>query len=52
VGAKDRIDSVDSWKALAIFAVVVIHTEPFLAIPQLKAEREWYYLGNGLQQLT
>ena len=38
-----RIQSIDTFKALAILAVVVIHTEPFLAIKAFR-EREYWVL--------
>jgi len=37
-------------KGIAILMVVVIHTEPFLAISSTKAD--WYYLGHFLQQVS
>ena len=45
-----RIQSIDTLKGLAILSVVIIHTEPFLAIPQIKVH--WYYLGQILQQTS
>lgn len=44
-----RIQSIDTLKGVAILMVVVIHTEPLLAIPSVRAE--WYYLGHCLQQI-
>ena len=45
-----RIQSIDTVKGLAIFAVVLIHTDPFLVIPSIAAD--WYYLGQALQELS
>lgn len=45
-----RIQSIDTFKGFAILAVVIIHTEPFLAIPELKGR--WYYLGQIIQQAS
>lgn len=45
-----RTQSIDTLKGLAILAVVVIHTEPFLAIQAIK--NDWYYLGHSIQQIT
>jgi surface polysaccharide O-acyltransferase-like enzyme len=45
-----RIQSIDTFKGLAILAVVVIHTEPFLAVQAIKAN--WYYLGHSIQQIS
>lgn len=47
-----RIQSIDTFKGLAILAVVIIHTEPFLAVHAIKANWYWYYLGNSLQQIS
>ncbi|QSA96746.1 acyltransferase [Methylococcus sp. EFPC2] len=45
-----RIRSIDTLKGLAIIAVVIIHTEPFIATASMKGD--WYYLGQSLQQLS
>lgn len=45
-----RIQSIDTFKGLAILAVVIIHTEPFLATPELKTH--WYHLGQLVQQAS
>ena len=45
-----RISSIDTLKGIAIFMVVLIHTKPFLAIPEVK--QHWYYTGNIIQQLS
>ena len=47
-----RIQSIDTFKALAILAVVVIHTEPFLAIKAFREREYWYCVGNALQQVS
>jgi surface polysaccharide O-acyltransferase-like enzyme len=45
-----RTQSIDTFKGLAILAVVIIHTEPFLAIQAIK--NDWYYLGHSIQQIS
>lgn len=45
-----RTQSIDTLKGLAILAVVIIHTEPFLAIQAIK--NDWYYLGQFIQQIS
>ena len=47
-----RIQSIDTFKGLAILGVIVIHTEPFLAIQAIRVKSYWYYLGNALQQIS
>lgn len=44
-----RISSIDTFKGLAILAVIIIHTEPFLAIEVIK--KDWSYLGQSLQKI-
>jgi surface polysaccharide O-acyltransferase-like enzyme len=45
-----RIQSIDTFKGLAILAVVIIHTEPFFAAGLIK--NDWYYLGQSIQQIS
>lgn len=47
-----QIQSINTLKGLAILAVMVIHTEPFLASPILKDNWIWYYFGHALQQIA
>ena len=45
-----KIHSIEVARAIAIFCVVLIHTEPFLSQSEIK--NYWYYLGQIIQQLS
>jgi surface polysaccharide O-acyltransferase-like enzyme len=45
-----RIQSIDFFKGLAILAIVVFHTKPFLAIPSMK--NDWHLLGQAIKQIS
>ena len=45
-----KIYSIEVARAIAIFCVILIHTEPFLRQPELK--NNWYYFGQIIQQFS
>jgi surface polysaccharide O-acyltransferase-like enzyme len=45
-----KIHSIEVARAVAIFCVVLIHTEPFLRQPEIK--NYWYYFGQIIQQIS
>ena len=45
-----RIASIEVMRAIAIFCVVLMHTQPFLKSEQIKDN--WYYVGHIIQILS